>query len=158
MPRKKTGKPVDRKATKADAYLDELQKIHDENDGVLRPTDVVEFARNPNTALHRRFQWDDGKAAELYRLSQARGLIRISLRVLGAEQQSPVRAFVSLTTDRKAGGYRAIGDVMTDAERRAQLLADSLIELQRFRQKYNEITELAEVFEAIERIIGQRAA
>ena len=45
----------------------ELNSIRRKRNNVLRPRDVVEFARNPKTALHREFEWDDEAVAMHYR-------------------------------------------------------------------------------------------
>lgn len=42
---------------------------------VLLPADVVKVARDPKHPLHKRFDWDDTKAAHKWRLRQARDLI-----------------------------------------------------------------------------------
>lgn len=47
-----------------------------EKGGRLLPADVVAAARSTKSAMHRWFEWDDGVAAERYRLEQARELIR----------------------------------------------------------------------------------
>jgi hypothetical protein len=44
--------------------------------GVLTPDEVVAAARNPNSAMHDQFNWDDQEAAHAHRLQQARQLIR----------------------------------------------------------------------------------
>jgi hypothetical protein len=48
--------------------------------GKLTPSRVVDAARNPDHPLHTHFDWDDSAAAELWRVEQARRLIR-SVRV-----------------------------------------------------------------------------
>ena len=50
----------------------ELTEIY-QRDGELTVEAVVEFARNPNTTLHRFFTWDDREAAEAYYKSQSNG-------------------------------------------------------------------------------------
>lgn len=45
----------------------ELNSIRRKHNNVLRPRDVVEFARNPKTALHHEFEWNDTAAAMYYR-------------------------------------------------------------------------------------------
>ena len=45
--------------------------------GRLDPQSVVAAARNKKSPLHKQFEWDDTKAAEKYRLEQARELIRL---------------------------------------------------------------------------------
>jgi hypothetical protein len=58
-----------------DAILHELDALRD-GTGRLRPQDVVEAARNPESILHKHFEWDDHQAAQAHRISQARQLIR----------------------------------------------------------------------------------
>jgi len=57
-----------------DRELEELRKIHG---GVLRPKDVLEFARNPKTHLHQCFGWDDAEVIRRWLLRQARQLVRV---------------------------------------------------------------------------------
>lgn len=48
-----------------------------EVEGRLTPQAVVDAAKDPDSALHDRFEWDDSKAAAEFRLEQARELIRM---------------------------------------------------------------------------------
>src|SRR5690242_16043731 len=90
------------------AELAELEK-----NGVILPVDVVDYAKQPHTALHGCFTWDDSEAAHQWRLEQARALIRCYVIVDGSTNVAPVRAFVSLSTDRKNdGGYRKLTEVL----------------------------------------------
>lgn len=136
---------------------EELRQIAARHNGLLRPEDVVEFAKDEETALHSRFQWDDDKAAQEYRLWQAREIIRVSV-ILLPNTSEPVRAFVSLKADRSkdAGGYRTIQNVMTDTEMREQLLEQALDDLEYFTRKYQQLKELAPVFDAITNIKGKK--
>jgi len=52
-----------------------------EHRGRLTAAAVVDSARDPQSPLHRYFEWDDTSAAESWRLEQARSLIR-SVRVI----------------------------------------------------------------------------
>lgn len=121
--------------------------------GLVNPHAVLERARDPDSALHEHFTWEDGEAAEKWRLEEARRLIRVFVMVPAKETAAPVRAFVSLTSDRQAGGgYRSIEAVLSDDELKAQFLADAMAELKAFQVKYARIKELAEVFRAIDKI------
>jgi hypothetical protein len=72
--------------------------------GVLHPADVVEAARNPNSAMHNQFEWDDSEAAEAYRLQQARALIRrVKVNVVRSDQE--VVHIPSFTRLGSAPGY-----------------------------------------------------
>jgi hypothetical protein len=61
--------------------------------------------------------------------------------------------FVSLTPDRKddGGGYRTLVSVLSKRELREQLLVDAGVDMERFRQKYAQLIELAEVIAAMRR-------
>lgn len=129
----------------------ELRKIKKGNGGFLDPQKVVNYARNPATALHSKFTWDDAKAAEEYRIWQARQIIRLELIVI-EETNEPVRAYVSLQIDRTGGGYRAIRDVMRDPELRGQLLDEAKADMILFRRKYGMLISLAKIFEEMDKI------
>lgn len=130
----------------------ELDAIRKKNGGILQCAKVVEFARDPKTALHGRFEWDDTAAAQEYRLWQARELIRVYVTVLASETE-PVRAFVSLVSDRVkvGGGYRGIVEVMSDEGLREELLAEALAEAARWKEKWKRLKELVPIFVEIER-------
>lgn len=138
---------------KKDAIRRELESIRKRRKGLLRPADVVEFAKNPKTALHGCFTWDDTKAAMEYRLWQAREIIRVQLTVIEGQRRS-IRAYVSLQEDRKrpGGGYDTIVRVMSTEDRREALLREALQELNRLRAKYRQLKELAPVFDAMSNV------
>lgn len=128
----------------------ELAAIQEQHEGVLKAEDVVAFARNPESALHGCFDWDDNEAAEKWRLSQARAVIRLCVTVI-SEEAEPVRAFVSLPSDRvNGGGYRSTRDVVNDEIRRAELLADAMARLQSTKRKYAHLQALEPVWSAID--------
>ena len=58
-----------------DAIIEALKNLEDRN-GRLTPTQVVNAARDESSPLHSCFEWDDGLAAESWRIEQARELIR----------------------------------------------------------------------------------
>ena len=80
-----------------DAQLigEELEKIRQENNGVLKPIHVVEAAEDRNHLLHPIFDWNDESAAKKHRLQQARTLINsIEVIIIGGP---PTQGFVSVT-------------------------------------------------------------
>lgn len=142
---------------KEDIYQ-ELEQIRKSNGGFLRPSDVVEHARDENSALHSHFTWDDTEAAEKYRLAEARALIRVCVKV--SEQTSEkIRAFVSLTPDRKGdGGYRAMAEVLDDQILMDVLLRDAVAEVAAFKRKlerYKELAELNGLIEEVNRVVDR---
>lgn len=128
----------------------ELNTLQQSNKGLLDPVKVVAFARNKATALHKCFTWDNTKAAQEYRIWEARQLIRVHVVMLPQAPQTPVRAWVSMRGDRGKGGYRRIEDVMNDASLRASMLEQAAADMELFQQKYGVLDELGDIFAAME--------
>lgn len=137
---------------------EELEHIRLTHDGVLRAADVLEYARDPEAALHQRFEWDDTKAAEQHRLWQARELIRVVVRTQPAGDAS-ARVYVSLADDRRndGGGYRTLDDVMRSKTMREALLKQAYADMVRFETTYRQLTELASVISAMRSARQQNA-
>jgi hypothetical protein len=131
----------------------ELEMLREENGGILRAEDVVAYAANPESALHRHFQWDDERAALEHRLAQARKLIRLHVTII-PRTANTVRTYVSLQDDRRlpGGGYRHLATVMGDAEQRQALLAEALREARRWQARYQHLSEFAEVFAELDAV------
>ena len=139
---------------KTEDYLNEIRIIAAGNGGMVKPEDVVEFAKAPTTALHSVFTWDDTKAAEAYRLQQARQILRIVVEVLPGDDPLKYRATVSLKEDRYNGmGYRIMADVLTDARLREIMLIEARADMAIFMEKYESLKELAAVFEAMGKVV-----
>ena len=84
-----------------DEQREEIGKIKDAHNGILRPRDMVAFAANPRTALHKEFIWDDAKAAYQNRLQTARSLIAVYVTVVRDRGRTiTVRPFFSNSTIR----------------------------------------------------------
>ena len=126
---------------------EELQSIKNVN-GDLDPKAVVDRGRNPDSPLHELFEWDDEKAAEKYRLVQAKRIIRnLEVEVEHVE----VRAFV------KAGnpGYSPIQTVIRDYNMRDVLMKQAQEEMRMFIAKYRSLEELCEVIDAMNAVVAQ---
>lgn len=71
-----------------------LAKLEDRR-GRLLPPHVVDAARPKSSPLHRYFEWRDGRAAELYRLEQAKQIIRkVTLVIETTERTLTAVAYV----------------------------------------------------------------
>lgn len=145
------------KKKRPETITDELNEIMRMNKGFIDPVKVVEYARKPNTLLHKRFEWDDGEAAIRYRIWQARMIIRVELVAIPEYRDGEkVKAFISLVEDRYGDGekgYRSMVDILTDDELRFKMLEDARGELRSFKRKYDMLKELAEIFEAIDKVL-----
>ncbi len=126
----------------------ELERIRLCNDGILRPTDVVETAKDPDNILHDQFTWDDKEAAHQHRLQQARQLIRICVETVPSIS-APVRAYLNPAPKKGDEGYRTYNDVMSSDVMRAQMLTQAKNDMKLFEAKYRQLEELADVIQAM---------
>ena len=116
------------------------------------PQELVNYARNnPNSELHKCFEWNDTVAAEKYRVSQARDVIRY-LRITvpteeGNLEKTNVRLFVS--TNSHDNNYKATEIVFQNKTEYDKLLAEAMSELKAFKQKYQGIKELSKILALI---------
>lgn len=131
---------------KADA-----QRVTDEiGENSVTPEQVLEKARNDeNSELHKCFEWNDGIAAEKYRLIQARKII-INLTYIPKEKTNePVRCF-QITREKSV--YMPTKQFLVNNDEYQDLLKRAKVELESFKRRYATLSELETVFEAIESI------
>lgn len=131
-------------------YKADAQKVADEigNDKIT-PQEMVEKARNERSELHKCFEWNDTVAAEKYRLQQARMVLSMLVFKPKTEEEQPVRIF-SLTTEKAV--YMPTKQFLVQADEYQDLLKRALAELETFKRKYSTLSELEEVFKAIEEL------
>jgi hypothetical protein len=136
---------------------EELKRLAIEHGGLLQPATVVRAARNPKSPLHTAFTWDDKKAAQDYRLWQARELL-VRFEMVDAGSGEPINLFLSLTSDRPTkAGYRFSKDVLADPDQRREWLLMAIADLESWRTSYAALTELKPVFAAIARVLAKYA-
>lgn len=138
-----------------------MRRIQNANGGVLLPEKVVDAARNPKSPLHDQFTWDDTKAAEEYRLWQARQLVaRVRLEIVVNKDNKvimvPVREHHHFSSD--GAGYRSIKQVIRDEDLRNELLQQFADALDRVRAQYvmmKDVLNTPAIFEAIEAFLEE---
>lgn len=143
--------PVD-----ANTAGEEIAAIYNEK-GRCDPADVVERSRPEVAPLHSCFEWDDAEAAEKYREEQARGMIR-SLSVVvestpDIDAPVTVRAFHHVEHT-----YQPISVVVNDEDKMTELLQRAMCELDSFKRKYSQLSELKPIFREIDKLAEQNPA
>lgn len=137
----------------------ELERIRESNEGVLRPRDVVEESRPEAAPLHPAFEWNDERAAELYREDQARRVIR-SLVVVTVDpkteqtQSQPVYLHVAPAEDRQQQQYLRADEIMQSQSLKSQVLADAIRQLAAWRKRYEHLSELAGVIASVDQAVA----
>lgn len=120
------------------------------------PAQIVDKARDPETELHKCFEWRDDVAAEKYRLQQARQVVcHLVIRETIREDKPPVRYMLQT---KNGDGYQPTRIIYKDPDKYQALLQSVLRELEAIRNKHSNLSELEQVFEAIDDVIGGRAS
>lgn len=133
---------------------EELERIRIKNNGKLTANAVLKEAKAKRSKIHRFFEWDDTEAAEQYRLSQARLLVRsvvVSYRADDRKSGGHVRAFVSVVDKNNRQEYMPIDKAMSTKEFRDQVILNALSELEVWKMKYDSYNELAKIHETIDK-------
>lgn len=149
----------------ANAVGAHLELLRQQCKGELTPRDVLDDAKNPNSPLHSFFEWSDSEAAEQYRLSQARGLIRAVVAIYTQPDQPAqrIRAYVHIA-EKGAPHYRETSHAMSQTKTRQLVLQRAWAEFMQWRKRYQDLKEFAAVFEAADDVAkklprpGKRAA
>ena len=115
------------------------------------PEQIVEAAREESTELHKCFTWDDTVAAESWRRHQARMLVAQLVIKTETTDREPVAVRVIASTATR-NEYKPVVKLIETDQGYADLLARAINELKAFQQKYKTITELREIFAAIDEL------
>lgn len=137
----------------ADIVGAEMERI-EKRDGQVTSRSLLEAGRPEESVLHNLFEWDDGKAAELYRLKQATDVITHIHIVVDENPKEPYRAYVNIQESdgrTEKGRFVNVRAAMENEETRRVVLMAALNEMNRFVSKYSKYKELAGVFEAIKK-------
>lgn len=131
-------------------YKADAQKVANEiGDNRISPQELLEKARDVNSELHKCFEWNDSIAAEKYRLQQARGVLVNLVYKTEKKDAEPIR-YLQITTQKNV--YQPTKMFLVQEDEYQNLLKRAKSELESFKKRYHTLSELQEVFEAIEHI------
>lgn len=136
----------------AEMAFEELNRIKDTNEGRITPILVLEEARNEDSPIHPCFEWSDTKAADLFRLHQAREIISSIRIVEGSGDKREERiAFISVI-DKEGQAYQPREVVAVTPQLQSSALALALRHLEGLQKRYSDIQELSGVWEEMRRV------
>ncbi len=121
--------------------------------GALTREIVVEDARDPNSPLHKHFDWDVESAAYKWLLHQAGEIMRrcrVTVTISGVQQ--PIREFPRVTIQDAPPAYTPIGVVKASSELSEQVIERAKADLDMWLARYEKYAE----FYAPARIATQR--
>jgi hypothetical protein len=116
----------------------------------VSPKALVDAARSKKSPLHKYFDWDDRKAAEKWRIEQARYYLRM-ITIYVEEVDAEIRAFMPADKSRgnKPRGYIPMHRILSSEERMENMLEIALEELRAFKVKYSMLKNLCEAISEI---------
>tara|TARA_R100001086_G_scaffold57374_1_gene26082 strand:+ start:229 stop:720 length:492 start_codon:yes stop_codon:yes gene_type:complete len=116
-----------------------LQGIRDRF-GEITPQLVLKEARHKDSVIHQDFEWNDDKAATLYRLDTARRIIR-NLRVVSEGEVTDEPVFVHVTVgDRKY--YERTDLAVESPDIWAQVMKEEKTRLEATRNRVKHLTNV----------------
>lgn len=146
----------------AKAAHEAIEAIRKRNGGEASAEAVVNAAKAKRNPLHPEFVWEDSEAANEYRLTQARELVRhlvVIREEIATDRPQRVYEVIKQPADPEKGkqrakyAYRSVDDIMADPDMRAELLGRALRELISIRNRYRDLQELAVVLRAIDEVV-----
>lgn len=134
-----------------------MEEVRGECGGALDLDALVEKSRPKKAPLHGEFEWNNKTAADKYRREQARYLVR-SLEVIhdrAPELQSRVYEVTHQASESESAPgekpvFRRTEDILQDPMARDELLSRAIRDAIAFRRKYHALTELSQVFRALD--------
>lgn len=120
------------------------------------PEEIVEKANNPDSELHKCFEWDDTVAAHKYRLTQAQLIVRslvVTEERTDEKKNPPIISRAIVSTNENNNRYEKVTVAVRNEENYERLCNAALRELEVFKRKYSAIIGLRDMIEEIEELI-----
>lgn len=148
---------------KADVAHKELERIRKAGDGELSAVAVVEAARLKTSPLHPQiFDRSPKSAAVEYYKARARQMIASVIITFGEKPDIKTRAFSVVREEqsgvdsrRTAKFYGSTEEALKDPDHRQYVLASALREAAGWRKRYAALSELALIFNAIDKVAAK---
>lgn len=115
----------------------------------VKPQQIVDYAKNPDTELHKCFTWDNDLAAEKWRLQEARQVV-CSLVIVESnsdyENDTQIRVFHKIDSE---DGYKPLQFILQNKDEYKKLLERCEYDLRNLKKKYQNLSEYQEIWDLI---------
>ncbi len=129
-----------------DEVLAEISSLEKKHGGVTAHM-VLNSAKKDSSPLHDYFVWDDTKAADSFRVWQARQLIRsVKVTISGKKTQAFWNIKVNVGSE-VTRAYFSIEKVLKNPDMYRQTLSKAVEELNYWQQKYEDLKDLKKVID-----------
>lgn len=129
-------------------YSADAQKVAEEILSIgeeATPRQIVDKAADSTTELHKCFTWDDKKAADNWRLHQARSVV--GCLVISRTEDQADKPEIRFFHKNDGGGYKPAERIFRQADEYEKLLQCAYSELTTFKRKYANLQELSWLIE-----------
>jgi hypothetical protein len=155
-----TGGPglSDRDAQLADALLKEIRRDLGHLNSKELHTEMIARSRPADSPTHHLFEWDAQKAHAKYLYERARQIVMKVRIVFAVAPTEPMRAHPVLVTRGRRGPV-PMREVVRSPDLMKALLEEALVELERWRRRYQQLERLGRlqgVFTAIKRVTKKK--
>ena len=130
-------------AANAEKCYQEIQTIGES----VTAQQILDYARNPETELHKCFEWNDSIAAEKFRLQQARTVVCNLVIVEDKSKPEPQKIRVMQFTEES---YKPVQLIVRNKTEYESLLERARAELRAFKKRYHTLVELEEILALID--------
>ena len=128
----------------ADKCANEIMSLGED----VSPAQIVEYARKPNTELHRCFTWNDAEAANKYRIYEARQVVcNLIVHKENGEKQEPTP--IRLFHKTENGHYKPLTLIVQNEDEYESLLRQCKEALESLKRKYSSLSEYQEIWDLI---------
>lgn len=140
---------------------EELERLEAEN-GKITKEMVVDAARPEDSVMHNIFEWNDSKAAEMWRGQQAKMMLSSLHIIVKTQDEKPqqisIRAYSNVKDDDSRIKAEYINTPSAINNERDVLLKNAMRELEEFTRKYRMLTEFADIIAAIDKWKDEKLA
>ncbi len=144
-----------RHAGKASVVFQALEDIRSES-GTLDPHIVVERAKAKTNPLHKFFTWNNGEAADKWRVHEARNLINSIEIVREKTDSKPQQIYPAFVANPESPGYLDTADALSHEGIGDAIIDSALAGLNGWKDRYGRLTALKSVVDAIDVAIAER--
>ena len=142
----------------------ELERLEKKYSGALLPSTIVKEATPKKSKLHDCFEWNNKKAGDAHRITQARELLRKIVvvyeepkgggkRNVNITVEKEIRGFWPIKSPHNSGYYTRLENVIQDDELRENVFEQIRVELKAVKKKYDSFKSskaLQKVWDVIE--------
>jgi hypothetical protein len=121
--------------------------------GALTPENIVKAAEPQDSLLHKLFEWNNQKAADLYRLQQARTIINnVEVKVISDGEPRTVPVF-EIITQKDSNVYKSITEF--DESDLQQIRKNAVRELNYWKNKLSFYKEFSGMIPKLDKVIAE---